>query len=95
MYKIANNSAPVYMTELVGNMENSRYNTRQSNRSFTLPSVKTHGRLSFPYNGIKAWNELPDHIKNSESKDIFKYKSKQYLFLDMHNQEDSIIYYLM
>ena len=41
------------------------------------------------FNGAKVWNELPNQIKSTESKNDFKSKCKMYLFKKMQDKERS------
>ena len=61
MFNINKGTAPEYMYENV-KRKNSRYNTRNSFMSFELPQVKSQGKLSFVFSGIRSWNSLPDSL---------------------------------
>ena len=83
MYKIFNNTAPSYMCnfQLIENVHN--YRTRYSDMAYVVPKVKTQGSRTFKYNGAKLWNEIPRHIRLSQTKDIFKENCKKYLLSKM------------
>ena len=73
MYKIANNAAPIYLTELFqmrGNdsyLNNSHLNLRAtSNKNFLIPKPKISlFKNSLFYSGALVWNSIPIWIKNS------------------------------
>ena len=89
MQKIFYNTAPSYMcySYLVNSVHS--YNTRNSNMAFVLPSVKSSGKQTFIYNGIKSWNDLPLSLKSVRDNSVFKSKCKQYLLHDMVIQSSS------
>ena len=75
MYKIANNAAPIYLTELFqmrGNdsyLNNSHLNLRStSNKSFLIPKPKISlFKNSLSYSCALVWNSIPLWIKNSST----------------------------
>ena len=81
MYSIFNQTAPSYLCDIP--LVSHRHNTRQSNFSFVIPTIKTQGSKTLMYNGIKLWNDLPNSIKLCESKSVFKCKIKVYLMEKM------------
>ena len=85
MFNVNRGTAPTYMC----NMEkvNHQHRTR-SNCEYVLPSVKTQGKKSFYYNGVKLWNNLAIEIRNVETKELFKVKLKDELFDRMRKEED-------
>ena len=87
MYKIFHKSAPKYMYNV--EITSHRHNTRNSSMSFMVPHVKTQGSMSFKFNGVKLWNELPDNIKMVEDKGAFKSKCKHFLMSKMYKEETS------
>jgi len=56
--------------------------------SLQIPQVKSFGN-TFNYTGILAWNELPNEIKCSMSKFLFKKGVIFYLFDNLDGQEAS------
>ena len=49
--------------------------------NFGIPKIKTEkAKQSFLHSGAKIWNELPDHIKRSQSIESFQNNMKKYLF---------------
>lgn len=91
MFNINKGIAPSYLCDL--NITVHTHSTR-SNSDYILPSVKTQGKRSFKYNGIKLWNETDVAIRNAENKDTFKYHVKQHLFVKMENEEKSEYVYM-
>ena len=75
MYKIANNSAPIYFTDLFqmrGNdsyLNNSHLNLRStSNKNFLIPKPKISlFKNSWSYSGALVKNSIPIWIKNSST----------------------------
>ena len=74
MFDIIHKRAPEYMNyqiDIVGSQH--KCNTRASIMSCSVPHVKSKtARCSFFYTEISLWNNLPLHIKQSQTKDIFK-----------------------
>ena len=79
MYKIAHNSAPIYLTDLFqmrsneSNLNDSRLNLRStSNKNFLIPKPKTNlFKSRFSYSGALVWNSIPLWIKNSSTINSF------------------------
>jgi hypothetical protein len=86
MYNVFNGNAPSYLC----NIEDTRheYNTR-SQSSYILPHVKTQGKKTFKYNGIRLWNSLSLELRCSNSKEIFKQNLKEVFMLKMKDEEES------
>jgi hypothetical protein len=93
MFTIFKETAPAYMLDYIPRNFQSHC-TRQSLNTFVLPHVKSHGSLSFKWNGVRLWNSLPNFLKCATSKDSFKYKCKKFLFDKMVKKEsmDYIMY---
>ena len=84
MYNIFHNKAPSYLASSFTSTHNIHIiNTRSSNRSFSIPHVKSFGHTSFRFTGARLWNQLPNHIQYSDSKSVFKSRVKQFLFHQM------------
>ena len=62
------------------NSNNSDIGFKDSGR-YTIPRVKGFGKKSFAFRGCLLWNELPQHIMDSESLVAFKYNVKHHLLL--------------
>lgn len=91
MYNISKGVAPSYLSESI---ERSRNRRTRSKSEFLLPSVKTQGKKSFRYNGVRLWNRLDYDVRNVESKSEFKIKLKEILFDRMKREEESdYVYY--
>lgn len=77
MYKVANNTAPSYLTDLFQmrniSSNDTLLNLRSvSNRHFLIPKPKINlFKNSFSYSGAIIWNSIPLEIKNSTSINIF------------------------
>ena len=78
-YKVKNNMAPEILNEIFQNRTSS-YNLR-TNSSFAVRPVHSvyHGTESFSFLGQKIWELVPEHVKQSESLEIFKKKIKQWV----------------
>ena len=71
MYKIANNVAPIYLTDLLQSRDNAnKFNNTQlklrsmSNRNLLIPKPKINlFKNSFLYSGALVWNSIPLWIK--------------------------------
>ena len=90
MYKIANNAAPIYLTELFqmrGNdsyLNNSHLNLRStSNKNFLIPKPKISlFKNSLSYSGALVWNSIPLWIKKSSTIESFTINSLQWMKCD-------------
>ena len=76
MYKVSNNIAPEYLTDLFKMREsnsNSTLNLRSvSNKHFLIPKPKINlFKNSLSYSGALVWNSIPLDIKNSMTLDSF------------------------
>jgi hypothetical protein len=93
MYNVYHNTAPSYLCNFQKVSDVHSHITRNSELAYVIPHVKTQGSLSFMFNGAKLWNQLPVSIRTSENKDIFKSKSKSFLFNKMASAETSDFIY--
>ena len=90
MYKIANNTAPIYLTDLFqmrGNdsyLNNSHLNLRStSNKNFLIPKPKISlFKNSLSYSGALVWNSIPLWIKNSSTIESFTINCLQWMKCD-------------
>ena len=79
MYKIASNTAPIYLTDLFqmrgneSNLNNSQVNLRStSNKNFLIPKPKISlFKNSLSYSGALVWNSVPLEIKQSSTIESF------------------------
>ena len=80
-YKIKNNLAPQYLSDLCPPdvAERTDYNLRNANNTDTIASKKNYFLKSFLPSTIKLWNNLPRDIRNSDSLDTFKHKLSAHL----------------
>jgi hypothetical protein len=52
----------------------------RNNDKLLLPRVRTtHGQRTILFDGVQLYNKLPNHIKASESINIFKHKLKDHI----------------
>ena len=93
-YKIINNMAPPYLTELLPPTveERSDYNLRsRKNISQVSTRLETFSRSFFPCT-IKLWNLLPPDLRNIQSLELFtkllkhKYEKKSYPWYNIGNR---------
>ena len=76
MYKVSNNIAPEYLTDLFKMREsnsNTTLNLRSvSNKHFLIPKPKINlFKNSLSYSGALVWNSIPLDIKNSMTLNSF------------------------
>ena len=73
-YKMTNNLAPLYLSSLVPSTVSniSRYNLRNSNNLQTIDARTTLYFNSFLPSTVRAWNEVPEEVKLSDSVNAFK-----------------------
>ena len=87
VYKINNDLTPQHTKDWFTKCSTVHsYSTRAVvTGNFGIPKVKTEkvktekAKQSFPHSGAKIWNELPDHVKRSQSIESFQNKLKKYL----------------
>ena len=89
MYKVYYKLAPTYLCNTGFICDNHSHVTRYSNMSFTVPPVKSNGKISFQYSGIKLWNNLPVSIRSSDTFSKFKKACKSHLIQCMQTDEAS------
>ena len=90
MYKIANNVALIYLTDLFqmrGNgsdLNSSQLNLRStSNKNFLIPKPKISlFKSSLSYSGALVWNSIPLRIKNSSTLESFTNKYLKWMKCD-------------
>ena len=88
MYKIYHGEVPSYICSMACVHHN--HATRNRNRTFVVPQVKTHSSKSFKLNGIKCWNDQPCNIRETNSKEDFKFKCKKHLSKQMKSEAKSV-----
>ena len=87
MYNIFKGEAPTYFSDFYHS--NHGHQTRYNQSAFAIPRVKSQGKNSFRYCGIKLWNGLPLEIKTATTKSSFKKLCKQFLLSNLHTAENS------
>ena len=80
VHKIFNNLCPLYLQEnFVASKHVHHHNTISSGYNFLVPNCKGVEDPTFYYTGIKAWNSLPEWLKQTGSPQKFKIALKKYL----------------
>ena len=81
-YKIINNIAPSYLTDLLTPLELPHDLRSISNGKLKVPRSRTvsYGDRAFSVAAPQLWNELPLDIRNASSLSLFKTKLKTHLF---------------
>lgn len=82
-YKSLNDKAPIYLKELLTIRTNTSRNLRSNDKLLlNVPRCKlqTFGCKSFSFAAPSLWNKLPEHVRKSDSIDIFKVRLKTFLF---------------
>ena len=84
VFKCLRGEAPEYLMDLLVRCTEWTYNLRSSNIKdrLVIPRIarQTFAARSFSMVGPTLWNKLPNHIRNSNSLDIFKKSLKTFLF---------------
>lgn len=80
IYKIVHNMVPIHLLQNCTFVrEIHDYNTRGS-QNFYIPTVKhNYSQKSLYHNGLKLYNSLPEHIKESTTLNKFKLACKHYV----------------
>ena len=83
MYKYCNNLLPPSFNNMFKtNTENHDYNTRNA-FNFEYPNNKLNFcDKSICYQGVKTWNNIPNHVKSSKNLNSFKASYKQLIISD-------------
>ena len=72
VYKSLNNLFPEYMSHLFSHTENSSLRSH-TQKSLLVPKPRLEFcRKSLGYSGPKIWNQIPLHIRQSQSLTLFK-----------------------
>lgn len=81
-FKVIRGLAPAYLTDLLHFYTPSRALRSSSKQLLKMPIARTstYGERSFSFAAPKLWNDLPIHIKNSETLNIFKTTLKTHIF---------------
>ncbi len=82
VYRVVNNSAPAYLTELLQRHAPSRSLRSENKGLLVVPKTRTSwGDRSFRKAAPKLWNALPARIRQSDSINAFKTALKTHLFV--------------
>ena len=90
VFKINTGTSPGYLREnfeLAANVH--CFNTRSSCFNFQVPAIRNIAIDTFYYQGIKAWNSLPNDVKRIESYNMFKLKVKSVLASNSLSRENN------
>ena len=74
-------------------LDSSGHNTRSGSLSYFVPRVNSSGQNSFMYTGIRKWNKLTTNLQEISEINSFKANIKQFLWLDLENQDNSVYFY--
>ena len=88
MYDIFRESAPEYLYKQF-HRNNSKYITRSNPNSFIIPRTRGIAEFNFNVVGAQEWNNLPNNIKLSSSKALYKKLVRSFLKTQAHNRENS------
>ena len=77
-YKCLNGKGPIYLQELLKEYKPVR-NLRSSAQLTSITSTQ-YGQRSFSAAASELWNDLPLHVKNSQTLAQFKSSLKTHLF---------------
>ena len=92
VYNSLHNSAPGYMSKLfhLKNWHGRNMRSKDNYKEIAVPYVskKTFANRAISVFGAKAWNRLPNYIRQSENISIFKKKLKTFLFDEVYNNSD-------
>jgi hypothetical protein len=85
VYNIFHDICPDYMKENFLRVSSlHHHNTRGCKFNFQIPRISSFSSCSFYYNAIKDWNGLPENIKSTLQKSIFKKETKSHLLIHMN-----------
>ena len=81
IFKIRHNLAPRYLMPNFASISSTHSHfTRGSSHNYHVSKDIAQSPNSFAFTAIKAWNNLPDRIKEIDSIVVFKKKLKEFLF---------------
>ena len=86
-YKALDEQAPGYVRDMISVYTPARTLRSQKSLNLVTPRFKSaiYGKRCFSLSAASLWNNLPCHIKESSSVDIFKRSLKTHLFLAYYN----------
>ena len=87
MYKYCNNLLPSSFNNMFKtNAENHDYNITRNALNFAYPNNKLNFcDKSISYQGVKTWNNIPNHVESSKNLNSFKTSFKQ-LIISEYNK---------
>ena len=82
VFKILNGTAPEYLSELILHYKPKRSLRSENQSLLQVPStrLKTFGDRAFSVFGPRLWNNLPLHVKETNTLELFKKALKTHLF---------------
>lgn len=93
VHKIFYDKCPSYMKDNFAKCNEVHSYGSRSNLKFYVPHNGGFTAASFYFNGIRDWNMLPNNIKDTESKYVFKKLVKTHLLNEMEKFEKSVFLY--
>ena len=78
-YKIITDCCPLYLKNLVCSIYDLRSTSSNLLRQ-PRSNTKHYSDRAFSYAAPRLWNSLPDHVRNSQTIEIFKKQIKSHLF---------------
>ncbi len=82
VYRVSKDDGPEYMKDYFTEVNDThKYETRMAtNGSYTLPKVSNDsGKRTFKYSGAREWNLLPESIRKSEARTIFRARCNRFI----------------
>ena len=91
VYNVFYGNCPAYFNSYYSKASQSHsHDTRFSFFNFCVPKINSITAKTFYYNAIKQWNNLPDHIRSSQTKIVFKSKIKKHLIKRSLDRENGL-----
>ena len=89
MYRVINNTAPVYLSELVKDINHERQTRSMTKGDVQVPrtNLKSCGDRAFSVCGPRKWNKLSLDIRQAPSLASFKTKLKTSLFKSVYDKQ--------
>ncbi len=81
-FKALNGLTPAYLTSLLSRYNPSRSLRLQNSGLLVVPRIakSTKGGRAFSHLAPKLWNSLPDNVRGSDTRSLFKSRLKTHLF---------------
>ena len=93
MYKIYHRKAPQYLCHSGFINESHSHKTRYNAMAFSVPTVRSNGKVSFNYSGIVLWNNLPLQVKQCQDLQQFLKTCKSHLGNMVKEEKDDFVSY--